>query len=365
MGRGALSPDLVISPFQRQTAQGVVGKGTHEMKHTIRGMLLGAMIASAPLTAQGQGVLYFDLSEAESLWMTRYAEEDRAQLDEMQRQMRSLEAELQSAIFDAQQRELITVAGSEADLAQGRRIEEAQEALQRFQNDYEINRVGVMDQRRREMEAALRPALTTYLQGSNATAVYGHRSGAEEEGVIVINPDFDIAAEVLALADDPGANVAPPPSRAPRVVFLTVDRAMYLSGFSGRASAEIEEVSAPIRNELERLREEYTELARRMQQPVLSSEALQEMNQKRSDVIESMRELEARGARQMSEAEASATLDFRSALSDYLSDSSLGLEVDIVRLVSDRSDGLRPVYIADKADITAQIAAGLKKANDW
>lgn len=108
-----------------------------------------------------------------------------------------------------------------------------------------------------QQDSKIRTALGDYVAQNRFGLVVGHRSGAEEDDIIVLNPQFELASALSEMVKSgPGAFAPAHPGRAPVVKYVDLDELMRVTGGSDELNQEQEQILAGYRSQDQSLRDD-------------------------------------------------------------------------------------------------------------
>lgn len=110
-----------------------------------------------------------------------------------------------------------------------------------------------------QQDSKIRTALGDYVAQNRFGMVVSHRSGAAEDDIIVLNPQFELATALSEMVKSgPGAFAPAHPRRAPVVKYVDLDELMRVTGGSDELNEEQEQILAGYRSQDRSLRDDLT-----------------------------------------------------------------------------------------------------------
>jgi len=228
----------------------------------IRWSILSMAVFTASGAAEAQQAagleVYLDIDKARALITTpAEVQQVEAGLATLRASVTSLQSQLNAKIDEITRNQPVWDANQMA--REKRTFEVLQQQLVSATRSLEAEAGFLRDSLEGQQDSKIRTALGDYVAQNRFGMVVSHRSGAAEDDIIVLNPQFELATALSEMVKSgPGAFAPAHPRRAPVVKYVDVDELMSVTGSSDALNEKQQQILAGYKSKDLSLRDDLT-----------------------------------------------------------------------------------------------------------
>jgi hypothetical protein len=228
------------------------------IRWTILSMAVFAASGAAEAQQSAGLEVYVDIDKTRALITTpAEVQQFEAGLATLRASATSLQSQLSAKMNEMTRNQLVWDANQMA--REKRAFEVLQEQLVSATRSLEAEAGFLRDSLEGQQDSKIRSALGDYVAQNRFGVVVSHRSGAAEDDIIVLNPQFELATALSEMVKSgPGAFAPAHPGRAPVVKYVDIDELMRVTGGSDELNQEQEQILAGYRSKDRSLRDDLT-----------------------------------------------------------------------------------------------------------
>lgn len=316
-------------------------------------LLAGAVALTAGLAATAQSPIpvYVDREE---LFAEGAGRPDTSELDARVADIVARSERLYQDQAELEQRQLVsapeTIRDMQDDIA--RRADAIATDQRQTQRDFQQ----LFERHRIEFGYRIDAAIGTFLSTSPGVAVYLDETGSGEDGLIVLNPEYDMTAATLQMLTS-GAETIPfaVPSRPPVVKFVWFSTFTASTNILEDDIATLNSVVDKAQADLEALQGQWQQQIIRLESPALGPEAKREANVAITEIERQMQQRRAEADTQLRELNALARYSAFLELAAFIPRTDATSGVDIVIIIPESQSASSPVAMSADLDLTEAI----------